>query len=63
MTSLFKKNAKKRYYLHHKIRKLGYSLNTKDLSIHLSTSDDVQKVHKAVLTLQKVYGYSIQFRL
>ena len=63
MNNQFKASAKKRYYLHRKIRKQGYVLLTTPRTIVVNQFYNIGDFTPDVLKLSNVYGYNIQFQI
>lgn len=57
MNSKYKNDARRRYYLHWKIRKQGFELKTEEKTI---LYNDDMVLSPQVQTLAKDYGYNLQ---
>lgn len=56
-----KKKANRRYYLHRKIRKQGYNLNTGERTIFVPYTQTDYSKH--VLILRDIFQYGIQTKI
>lgn len=63
MKNNFTASASKRYYLHRKIRKQGYVLQTSARTIVVSQYYNIGDFTPDVLKLSNDYGYNIQFQI
>ena len=63
MSNNFKASAQKRYYLHRKVRKQGYILQTAARTIVVNQFYNIGDFTPDVLELSNIYGYNIQFQI
>lgn len=61
MKGKYKLTASKRYYLHSKIRKQGFILDTYSRRINIPHNN--LEIFKDVEKLRDVYGYSVQLNI
>jgi ribosomal protein S10 len=60
MEALFKTSAKKRYYLHSKVRNEGFQLDAHKRTIYVSHEDFITE---SIFLLRDKYGYNVQIEI